>query len=159
VASLVCPPQTVYDSDQRRNCIAYQDIARYEPPKNSISSGDFVLDPQIEAFITQSLQPNSYIRSRLYHHESMTIILHIGSNRYCRRISRAHKSNHVYFIVDLKTMSIQQRCTDPECADFRSNAIPIPVEISSRLLDVMDLQSFDVDDLFTLDIDSATKNS
>jgi len=40
---------------------------------------------------------------------------HIGGNRYCELAGRAHKSNHVHYVVDLKFGLYYQRCMDADC--------------------------------------------
>jgi len=60
------------------------------------------------------------------------ILYNIGGNyRYCQNIQRAHKSNHIYFIVDLIKNTLFQKCYDPECraVEFRSEDVSLPREI------------------------------
>jgi len=56
------------------------------------------------------------------------IIYQIGGNRYCHRIGRPHRSNHVIYIADLELGIMFQKCLDPDCRqeNFRSTPIPIP---------------------------------
>lgn len=37
-------------------------------------------------------------------------------SHWCSNIGRAHKSNHVYFMVDFATGGFCQKCYDPDCA-------------------------------------------
>lgn len=46
------------------------------------------------------------------------IVFEIAGNRYCRRIKRAHRSNHVFFVADLEAEALFQRCHDPDCSDY-----------------------------------------
>ncbi|CAJ0567166.1 unnamed protein product, partial [Mesorhabditis spiculigera] len=63
----------------------------------------------------------------------VSITFHPSNCRYCFRISRQHKSNGVYWTVHFKTMSIYQRCFDPDCAGFESNHFPIPPSLQEKL--------------------------
>ncbi|TNN10206.1 DNA-directed primase/polymerase protein [Schistosoma japonicum] len=50
--------------------------------------------------------------------------------RFCERINRSHKSNHVILVFDLINGCYYQKCLDPDCrlVDFRSPSMPIPVD-------------------------------
>lgn len=58
---------------------------------------------------------------------------YIGGNRFCYNINREHKSNHVYYIVDLNKQEFFQKCNDPDCRKFRSTHIPIPSEYMPKI--------------------------
>lgn len=45
---------------------------------------------------------------------------------YCENIGRAHCSNYIYFVVNLRNAQYAQKCHDPECAHFRSAWMPLP---------------------------------
>lgn len=45
---------------------------------------------------------------------------------YCENIGRAHRSNYVYFVLNLRNAQYAQKCHDPECAHFRSSWMPLP---------------------------------
>jgi hypothetical protein len=55
----------------------------------------------------------------------------VGPDRYCENIGREHKSNNVMFVVDLKQRFFYQKCFDPDCRHFRSNARPVPPHVWS----------------------------
>jgi hypothetical protein len=44
-----------------------------------------------------------------------TLTLNVSGHRYCGNIGRAHRSNGVYFQLDLLTRTCQQRCWDHDC--------------------------------------------
>ena len=50
----------------------------------------------------------------------------IAGSRWCGKIGRAHKSNSIYFVVDVKRLECCQRCYDPECADYRGPPLAVP---------------------------------
>jgi hypothetical protein len=59
-----------------------------------------------------------YIRSWKTSREESVVTYDIGRNRFCSRIGRAHRSNHIYIVVDLVEGSVVQKCYDPSCAGF-----------------------------------------
>ena len=48
------------------------------------------------------------------------MVISIVGNKYCLHKKRRHKSNNIYFIVNLLTMTYQQRCHDHDCLHFSS---------------------------------------
>ena len=58
--------------------------------------------------------------------EGWKVRLEIGGNRWCMNIGRAHKSNHIYFILDLSRSCFFQKCHDLDCAHFASTLFPLP---------------------------------
>jgi len=53
------------------------------------------------------------------------LTLNLRDNRYCHNIGREHRSNNVYYCVDLKAQEFYQRCYDPECRHFKSKSWPL----------------------------------
>lgn len=51
---------------------------------------------------------------------------HIGNNRFCERVSRQHKSNHVFYVVDSERRTYTQGCMDRECRGYWAPDRPIP---------------------------------
>lgn len=59
----------------------------------------------------------------------------LGTNsRYCERIHREHRSNHSYFLIKRNDFSIEQRCLDDECKNFKSRRRKLPIGIIKDLL-------------------------
>ena len=56
-------------------------------------------------------------------------VVSICGNRFCLNIGREHKSNGIYFIVDLTNCTFKQHCHDPECRTFRSRPVQLPVNL------------------------------
>ncbi|XP_018048541.1 PREDICTED: DNA-directed primase/polymerase protein-like isoform X2 [Atta colombica] len=54
-------------------------------------------------------------------------------DRYCENIGRYHKSNNVYWIVDLNTKKVYQKCHDEDCSEFLSTPKNLPEEILFKL--------------------------
>ncbi|XP_032656283.1 DNA-directed primase/polymerase protein isoform X2 [Chelonoidis abingdonii] len=59
------------------------------------------------------------------------LVYDISRYRWCKNIGRAHKSNNIMILVDLKKEVYYQKCYDPVCRakNFKSESIPIPPEI------------------------------
>ena len=71
----------------------------------------------------------------------------IGGNRYCLNKARQHKSNHIYFIVDIKYSCFRQYCHDDECKSFVSSAFPLPLQETEPIAEYFDAEKM----LFTMD--------
>ncbi|KAG5558671.1 hypothetical protein RHGRI_008579 [Rhododendron griersonianum] len=65
------------------------------------------------------------IRSWYWFSEYGMMVYSMSRNRYCERIGREHKSNHVIYIVDLRKAVYYQKCHDPDCRGYRSPSRPI----------------------------------
>jgi hypothetical protein len=59
------------------------------------------------------------------------ITYEIGGSRWCNRIGRSHKSNHVAWTVNFEAGTAWQTCWDTECraAGYRSRSVAVPVDI------------------------------
>ncbi|GAV76314.1 Herpes_UL52 domain-containing protein [Cephalotus follicularis] len=55
------------------------------------------------------------------------MVYSMSRNRYCERIGRQHKSNHVMYVVDLTGAVFYQKCHDPDCRGYRSPFRPLPM--------------------------------
>lgn len=52
--------------------------------------------------------------------------------RYCENIGRCHKSNNIYWIVDLNKKKMYQKCHDEDCSGFLSTPKNLPEEIAFK---------------------------
>ena len=50
----------------------------------------------------------------------------MGGTRYCANIGRQHKSNGVYYVVDVAARQAYQKCHDPDCRGFASLPRDVP---------------------------------
>uniref|UniRef100_A0A1J3HV83 DNA-directed primase/polymerase protein n=1 Tax=Noccaea caerulescens TaxID=107243 RepID=A0A1J3HV83_NOCCA len=85
--------------------------------------------PQLDQFIESIASTGNVsgkIRCWYWFSEDSLIVYSMSSNRYCERIGREHKSNHVMYIVDVKRGIYYQKCYDPDCRDYRSPIRPVP---------------------------------
>jgi hypothetical protein len=101
--------------------------------------------PQLDQYLTEILKtwghPHCFIygsgkiRNWQWFPDTQVLSFNITGNRFCERILREHKSNHIYIVVDLLTMKWCQRCHDPECKtlNFRSKLYDLPLEIENLI--------------------------
>lgn len=66
------------------------------------------------------------IRSWYWFSEYGLMVYSMSRNRYCERIGRQHKSNHVMYVVDIRRGNYYQKCHDPDCRGYRSPLRPVP---------------------------------
>ncbi|XP_020590570.1 DNA-directed primase/polymerase protein isoform X3 [Phalaenopsis equestris] len=57
------------------------------------------------------------------------MVYNMSRNRYCERIGREHKSNHVLYVVDFQRAGYYQKCHDPDCRGYRSPFRPLPWDV------------------------------
>ncbi|KAI9360816.1 hypothetical protein DFJ73DRAFT_59732 [Zopfochytrium polystomum] len=57
----------------------------------------------------------------------------ITGTRYCERIRREHRSNGIYYVVELETGIARQKCHDPDCRNFQSSGIKLPTSTAKAL--------------------------
>lgn len=81
--------------------------------------------PEIDDYI-QSIIGFGHIRCWYYFSQGERLVYEIAHNRFCYNIGREHKSNGIIYIVDLKSKTYYQKCHDPDCKEFRSEAWPLP---------------------------------
>ncbi|CAH1799428.1 unnamed protein product [Owenia fusiformis] len=89
--------------------------------------------PEIDTYVGSIINKGGVqgqIRRWTYFSSGELIVYDIIKNRYCENINRAHKSNNIIIVADLKAGVIYQKCHDPECRDsgFKSQNYPIPPE-------------------------------
>ncbi|KAI5657830.1 hypothetical protein M9H77_26623 [Catharanthus roseus] len=69
------------------------------------------------------------IRSWYWFSEYGLMVYSMSRNRYCERIGRQHKSNHVIYVVDVRRGVYYQKCHDPDCRGYRSPLRLIPDDV------------------------------
>lgn len=50
------------------------------------------------------------------------LLYDVVGSRFCARVGRQHRSNHVFWEVDLVACTTSQGCLDPDCGSFRCDA-------------------------------------
>ena len=53
------------------------------------------------------------------------LTISILNNRFCFNVMRDHKSNGIYFVVNLQENTFIQKCHDQSCCDFRSPTVDL----------------------------------
>ncbi|OVA02115.1 DNA primase [Macleaya cordata] len=87
------------------------------------------LDIFVESIASTGNVSGGKIRSWYWFSDYGVMVYSMSRNRYCERIGREHKSNHVMYIVDFKRAVYYQKCYDPDCKGYRSPIRPIPMDV------------------------------
>ncbi|KAM4674279.1 DNA-directed primase/polymerase protein isoform 2-T2 [Amazona ochrocephala] len=87
--------------------------------------------PEIDCFVRSLVNKDGVqggIRRWNYFSPSEIIVYDISGYRWCANIGRAHKSNNIMILVDLKKEVWYQKCHDPVCREknFKSQSFPLP---------------------------------
>lgn len=69
------------------------------------------------------------IRSWSFLSEGPIMLYNIAGCRYCTHINREHRSNGIFYVVDLRGGAWTQRCYDPDCRAFRMPFTALPLEL------------------------------
>ncbi|XP_078581195.1 DNA-directed primase/polymerase protein-like [Branchiostoma floridae x Branchiostoma japonicum] len=90
--------------------------------------------PEVDAYVVlQASREGVYggIRQWTYFSQGELLMYDIAHNRWCENIGRAHRSNHVMFVADLKRQVLYQKCHDPVCRaqNYKSPERPLPAEV------------------------------
>jgi hypothetical protein len=59
------------------------------------------------------------------------LLLNLRGNRFCGNVGREHRSNGVFYVVDLQAGLWMQKCYDPECRGYRSPTTPLPPALAA----------------------------
>ncbi|XP_032775046.1 DNA-directed primase/polymerase protein [Rattus rattus] len=117
--------------------------------------------PEVDRFVLSLVnKPDTEggIRRWNYFFPEELLVYDICKYRWCENIGRAHKSNNIMILVDLKNEVWYQKCHDPVCKaqNFKSTCFPLPTEVSLLFLlkDEEDFTSGETDE----DSNSLTKN-
>ncbi|KAL4448454.1 hypothetical protein ABPG75_005673 [Micractinium tetrahymenae] len=84
--------------------------------------------PGLEAFIT-SVCCEGGVQGRVRSWAALDddlMLFTMRDNRFCGNVGRPHKSNGIYYVVDLRGGSWCQKCYDPDCRQYRSPLAPLP---------------------------------
>uniref|UniRef100_A0A8C3QJ51 DNA-directed primase/polymerase protein n=1 Tax=Cyanoderma ruficeps TaxID=181631 RepID=A0A8C3QJ51_9PASS len=94
-----------------------------------LSSGFSEEERKMSAFLNSKTARGSRgIRQWSYFSLKELLIYDISGYRWCENIGRAHKSNNIMILVDLKNEVWYQKCHDPVCREqnFKSQSFPLP---------------------------------
>ncbi|NXS33643.1 PRIPO protein, partial [Pomatostomus ruficeps] len=95
--------------------------------------------PEIDNFVSTLVNKDGLqggIRQWSYFSLKELLIYDISGYRWCENIGRAHKSNNIMILVDLKNEVWYQKCHDPVCREqnFKSQSFPLPPGICLQSL-------------------------
>ncbi|NXP16694.1 PRIPO protein, partial [Scytalopus superciliaris] len=87
--------------------------------------------PEIDHFVCSLVNKDGLqggIRQWNYFSLKEMLVYDISGYRWCENIGRAHKSNNIMILVDLKNEVWYQKCHDPVCREqnFKSQSRPLP---------------------------------
>ena len=88
--------------------------------------------PAVDAFIegvAADASRDSSAAVRTWALSGTTLVLALRGGRFCGAIGRPHKSNGVYYVVDLAAGAYHQRCHDPECVGWRGEWERLPGDV------------------------------
>ncbi|VDN02465.1 unnamed protein product [Thelazia callipaeda] len=80
------------------------------------------------------IRVNKYINSRYIIYYVSCRSLRIAHCRYCFNINREHRSNGIYWAVDLDRLHCFQKCFDVDCQGISSNYFPLPTFVRNSIL-------------------------
>ncbi|XP_053109420.1 DNA-directed primase/polymerase protein isoform X2 [Hemicordylus capensis] len=95
--------------------------------------------PEIDNFVLSLVNKDNVkggIRRWNYFSLEQLLVYDISNYRWCKNIGRAHKSNNIMIVVDLKRELWYQKCHDPICRteNFKSESSPLPAEACLQFL-------------------------
>ncbi len=104
--------------------------SRYPPTTSMARQGSPI--PALDHYVTENLATRGGVRGSIrawsieYGHRDVPVSLtyHLQRNRFCEIIGRSHKSNNVFWTIDLNSWTCIQGCHDPDCFG-RGSPIPI----------------------------------
>lgn len=79
--------------------------------------------------------PAAKISKSLFFKESNTLVYSFSNDCYCQNVERSHKSNAVYYVVDIDKMEVQQKCFDPDCRFYKSPPYNLNFIVKSKVTD------------------------
>ena len=120
---------------------------------SNFSTGKSSPYSEIDEFVTHLVQPGR-IRQWKYCSESETIVYDIAESRWCGRIQREHRSNHVYYTCNLARGIVYQECHDDDCRGWRGEDIPLPSGTFTWINDLKDWSQDEEDECLFDDTDN-----
>lgn len=134
---LDCVKTLYFDTEEKRNFGKYYNA----PQRFAVNACTSNLErtyfmgkspfPALDMFIesiASSGNVSGKVRSWYWFSEYGLMVYNMSRNRYCERIGREHKSNHVMYVIDIKRAVYYQKCHDPDCRGYRSPLRPVPLD-------------------------------
>ena len=77
---------------------------------------------EVDRCIEHMISPG-IIRDWHYNRDSELFVYSVSGNRYCRNVKRQHSNNNIYFVFNLSTNILRQKCF--ACTTYSSDPIDI----------------------------------
>ncbi|XP_064005047.1 DNA-directed primase/polymerase protein [Pogoniulus pusillus] len=121
-------------SEEDRKMSAFLNSKTTRSSKDSMEGYQVSPYPEIDSFVHSLVNKDGVqggIRRWNYFSLEEILVYDISGYRWCENIGRAHKSNNIMILVDLKKEVWYQKCHDPVCREknFKSQSFPLPPRI------------------------------
>ncbi|NWV12526.1 PRIPO protein, partial [Ptilonorhynchus violaceus] len=125
LSSLICNISVIYYHGKPTNCVCMWPLT---DPMEGYQGSPY---PEIDNFVRSLVNKDGLqggIRQWSYFSLKELLIYDISGYRWCENIGRAHKSNNIMILIDLKNEVWYQKCHDPVCREqnFKSQSFPLP---------------------------------
>jgi len=126
----------------------FTEFADTTPSANYLRLFSIKSDENCEGVVEDPIKSTNlleFIHKEFYRHSNLKVTkiskcrngidLCVATNsHYCENKKREHKSNHIWFFVDVKRGKIHQRCFDEECLSFKGRNHFIPSGILKEII-------------------------
>ncbi|XP_075005347.1 DNA-directed primase/polymerase protein isoform X6 [Calonectris borealis] len=121
-------------SEEERKMSAFLNSKTTRSSRDSMEGYQDSPYPEIDYFVRSLVNKDRVqggIRRWNYFSVEEILVYDIFGYRWCENIGRAHKSNNIMILVDLKKEVWYQKCHDPVCREknFKSQSFPLPPRI------------------------------
>ncbi|XP_009944738.1 PREDICTED: DNA-directed primase/polymerase protein-like, partial [Leptosomus discolor] len=121
-------------SEEERKTSAFSNSETTSSSRGSVEGYQDSPYPEIDYFVHSLVNKDGVqgvIRRWSYFSLEEILVYDISGYRWCENIGRAHKSNNIMILVDLKKEVWYQKCHDPVCREknFKSQSFPLPPRI------------------------------
>ncbi|XP_050193967.1 DNA-directed primase/polymerase protein isoform X2 [Myiozetetes cayanensis] len=118
-------------SEEERKMSAFLNSKTTRSSQDSMEGYQGSPYPEIDNFVHSLVNKDGLqggIRQWNYFSLKEILVYDISGYRWCENIGRAHKSNNIMILVDLKNEVWYQKCHDPVCREqnFKSQSFPLP---------------------------------
>ena len=123
---LTCEPPILKKSTEENNATATD--APPSPPFRHTDLIDFVLS----CIRATEQHKNTTIHSSVHAQSGICVAYTLDGPKWCENVKREHSNNHPYFVANLRTGKVYQKCFSAHCKLYRSPAFDIPLHIWGR---------------------------
>ncbi|KAM3940811.1 DNA-directed primase/polymerase protein isoform 1-T2 [Leptodactylus fuscus] len=125
---------TCASTENERNGVSCLSTAASVTTGITMKGYEFSPYPEVDRFILSLLTREDFhggIRQWNYFSNEELLVYDTINYRWCENLGRAHRSNNVMLLVDLKREIWYQKCYDPICRaqNFKSEFYPLPPEV------------------------------